>query len=97
MERARKSLAKDAIRRQAADPLPLEADVSGIGAEGPGDQPECGAFSGAVRTDQPRDRALEHIEVDVVDGAHGTKTAGEATHLQKGSVHAADISMREGS
>jgi hypothetical protein len=44
----------------------LDADTSRGGPEKPGKHPQCGGFTGAIRTQEPQDFAFLDVKVDMI-------------------------------
>ena len=70
-------------RRQPVDALPVEADTPAVGAHHPGDQVERGGLAGAVRPDQRGDRALLHVEGEIVDRSEPAEALRKPLDLEQ--------------
>ncbi len=66
LESADNAVCRDPIRWQTGDVVPAEADRAAVGLVEAGDLVEQRGFAGAVRPNDRGDRAILHIERDVV-------------------------------
>ncbi len=74
----------DSIRSESGDRLPLEAHVTGILGEEPGDEVEDRGLSGSVRSDEPGDAAEVEGQRAPVHRGDTAETLRKALHLQQG-------------
>ncbi len=67
LEGAADAAPADLVGRQAVDALAGESDRAAVGRVDAGDHVEQSGLAGAVRADHREDRALRHLEADLVD------------------------------
>jgi hypothetical protein len=71
------------VRGQPADGMAVEADLSGVGAQGAGDEIEQRGLARAVRPHDADQLAFRQREADVADGAHPAEALADARHLEE--------------
>ena len=62
--------------------MAAELDPAGVRALETGDEPEEGGLARAGRPEQGEELAFVHVEVDAVDGDHGTVVLADALQPQ---------------
>src|SRR5207342_569031 len=77
-------LSADPVRREPADRVAGEPDLTGVRAEGAGDQVEQRRLAGAVRPHDADQLAFVQREADVADGAHPAEALADVRHLEEG-------------
>ena len=70
------------VRIGVADGLAGDGDLALVAAVGAGEDLHQRRLAGAVLADESEDLAGEHVDVDVVEGAHPRKRLADAAHRQ---------------
>ena len=92
LERSPEPHGADLVGGNAGNVAPVDEYASGGRLQVPCDEVEQGRFAGAVWSDDRRDLAFGHGQVDVGHGAETAERLGEAAHLKH--LHA-PVSCRE--
>jgi len=83
LERPRDPELDHAARRRVHQRVAVEDDVAGVDAIEPCDHVERGCLAGAVRPDQPGDRAFCHVERHVVERDDAAEPQGSLLKRKK--------------
>src|SRR5262249_2459931 len=73
----------DLMRYKACERMALELHGATVRADEPGQKVEHGRLAGAVRSENPCDRARQQIKRHIVDGMEPAKILGQPPHLQR--------------
>ena len=87
LERAGDTAARDPVRVEPDDRLPLEDDLAAVRRVDAGDQVEERRLAGAVRPDDADDLTFVHDEVEAVDAGQAAERLGQARHLEQRLWH----------